>query len=257
MRGNTREHQTNTRRKIGFARSRGESTKFGPGENYLHQTNTRRKIGFARSTSEVRAKVRSWSGRKVGTPDKQFCFHTRRKSFVLAPDDRKFCFLTRRKSFVLVPDEKVLLWHQTRKFCFGTRQKSSGVKSKLWLGLGSAGQHGQFGRKHQTIRENTRQTPNDTKRYQANTRRKFVHQTNTRRKFEHQTNTRQKSFVFAPDKGKFWFGTRQKSFALAPDEKKFCFYTRQKSFVLAPDEKVLFFLQTKQQRHLLSRKQNF
>ena len=126
MRGNTREHQTNTRRKIGFARSRGESTKFGPGENYLHQTNTRRKIGFARSTSEVRAKVRSWSGRKVGTPDKhqtkillshqtkKFCFGTRRQKVLLSHQTKKFCFGTRRKSFALAPDEKVLLWHQTK-----------------------------------------------------------------------------------------------------------------------------------------------
>ena len=119
MRGNTREHQTNTRRKIGFVRSPGESTKFGPGENYLHQTNTRRKIGFARSTSEVRAKVQNWSGRKVSTPDKH-----QTKSFVFTPDKKVLFWHQTTESFAFSPDKKVLFWYQTKEFCFGTRQKS-------------------------------------------------------------------------------------------------------------------------------------
>ena len=147
MRGNTREHQTNTRRKIGFARSRGESTKFGPGENYLHQTNTRRKIGFARSTSEVRAKVRSWSGRKVGTPDKHqtksFAFtpdekvlfwHQTTESFAFSPDKKVLFWHQTTESFAFSPDEKVLFWYQTKKFCFGTRRESFALapdKSRL------------------------------------------------------------------------------------------------------------------------------
>ena len=129
MRRNTREHQTNTRRKIGFARSRGESTKFGPGENYLHQTNTRRKIGFARSTSEVQAKVRSWSGRKVGTPDKH-----QTKSFAFTPDEKVLFWHQTTESFAFSPDEKVLFWYQTKKFCFGTRRESFALapdKSRL------------------------------------------------------------------------------------------------------------------------------